>query len=622
MTHNAQWGRGRGSNTANTATAHSDPLQDDFPALGDLSASGLPSKRARGNNNNNNNAGGHRGSAHAAVSASAAAQPSAWGPKAPPGGALAPPPTSAGQQPSAPASKPSATTTPIVGTTTAAGDAATTKSAPAKPRVAPKAPEVLALKDDERSLFDAYIVLDFEATCEKEKTIDFAQEIIEFPMVIVDPDSLTIVSEFQRYVRPELSGPLTPFCTELTGITQATVDAAQPFRVVYDEAIAWLKSADLLGDKKKNVCVVTCGDWDLKTMLPTQLRHFAPETLPSPQVFKQWMNVKSMFEYETGSRPGGMPSMLKQAGLPLIGKHHSGIDDCRNIASILLYLLKYNNRLGFTSYRSRDPRTRPLLASKAEPVWPVPSLAAGAAPSSPGDAAPAAASPAGAGEQNAALQALLSTPALEPPMERRERDGHSRKLTMILRHRAADFKLTMTANGLVKLDDVMKLDSFRNRLDLNTLGIIIRDCPKQRVRVVFGKDGKTLYVGANQGHSIEGIDADLKPIKSVEECPVAVHGTYLEAWPKIRASGGLSPMGREHVHFAKGLPGSAQVISGMRRDVQVLMYLDVAAALRDHVPLLESANGVILSGGVGTPPVVPLKYFTKVVDAKNGASLL
>jgi len=34
----------------------------------------------------------------------------------------------------------------------------------------------------------------------------------------------------------------------------------------------------------------------------------------------------------------GMDQMLRQIGIPLIGRHHSGLDDSRNIASILLEL--------------------------------------------------------------------------------------------------------------------------------------------------------------------------------------------------------------------------------------------------------------------------------------------
>jgi inhibitor of KinA sporulation pathway (predicted exonuclease)/RNA:NAD 2'-phosphotransferase (TPT1/KptA family) len=468
-------------------------------------------------------------------------------------------------------------------------------------------------------VYDAFIVLDFEATCQEVKSRDFIQEIIEFPMVIVDPVTLRVVAEFQRYVRPVANTTLSEFCTELTGIKQATVDAAETFPVVYDQALEWLRSGDLL-DGKKNVCVVTCGDWDLKTMLPMQLQHYdstSKKRLPFPQLFRQWMNIKVTYELERGTRAGGMEAMLRQLRIPLAGRHHSGIDDCRNIASILKALMKCNPCLTATSWNAQIPNARPSSAALTDaPKWPVTSLASDkSAPAAPAAEANSTAS-------NAALDYLLSTPALPTPLAQRDRDGFSRKLTMILRHRAADFKLTMTHSGLVKLDDILKLDFFRNRLDLNTLGVIIRECPKQRMRVVFGDDGKTVYIGANQGHSIGGIDADLVPITTIEQCPSAVHGTYLDAWPKIKSSGGLSPMGREHVHFAKGLPGDAQVISGMRKNAQVLVYLDVAAALRDKLPLVMSANGVILSPGVGSPPLVPLKYFSKVINAKTGESLI
>ena len=45
------------------------------------------------------------------------------------------------------------------------------------------------------------------------------QEIIEFPVVLIDVKSKSIKSEFHMYVKPTLDPVLTPFCTELTGIT-------------------------------------------------------------------------------------------------------------------------------------------------------------------------------------------------------------------------------------------------------------------------------------------------------------------------------------------------------------------------------------------------------------------
>ena len=40
------------------------------------------------------------------------------------------------------------------------------------------------------------------------------------------------------------------------------------------------------------------------------------------------------------SRVDGMPSMLNLCGLELEGKHHSGIDDARNIARCVLMCLE------------------------------------------------------------------------------------------------------------------------------------------------------------------------------------------------------------------------------------------------------------------------------------------
>ncbi len=57
-----------------------------------------------------------------------------------------------------------------------------------------------------------------------------------------------------------------------------------------------------------------------------------------------------------------------------------------------------------------------------------------------------------------------------------------------------------------------------------------------------------------------------------------VHGTYAKKLPAIEKSG-LSRMARNHIHFAKGLPGQNQVISGMRQDCNVHIYVHVPTAI-------------------------------------------
>ena len=52
--------------------------------------------------------------------------------------------------------------------------------------------------------------------------------------------------------------------------------------------------------------------------------------------FTQWCNVKDVFaKFYNMEKVNGMLTMLNALKLPLLGKHHSGIDDCKNIARVV-----------------------------------------------------------------------------------------------------------------------------------------------------------------------------------------------------------------------------------------------------------------------------------------------
>lgn len=142
-------------------------------------------------------------------------------------------------------------------------------------------------------------------------------------------------------------------------------------------------------------------------------------------------------------------------------------------------------------------------------------------------------------------------------------------------------------------------------------------------------------IRANQGHSIK-LDSEglLKPIAvpsedggalpegSVPVPETVVHGTYFAFWPAIAASGGLKAMGRNHVHCSIGLPeDQAGVISGMRRDAEVLVYVDVAASIQDGVKWWMSDNGVVLTEG-DAEGLVSAKYFKEVVGRLQNVGVL
>lgn len=196
-----------------------------------------------------------------------------------------------------------------------------------------------------RHHFDRLLVLDFEATCDSKRGTIRPQEIIEFPVLNVETNSFEIVGTFHRYVKPEIHPTLTPFCTSLTGIIQDMVEDEAPLKTVMEDFHKWLLSQDLFN---KEFAFVTCGDWDLKELLPRQFLHTGQVI---PAYFKSWINIKMIFAESTGVYPRNLSHMLSHANLVQSGRLHSGIDDCRNIAAVVRFLgLQQNSQWRLTSF--------------------------------------------------------------------------------------------------------------------------------------------------------------------------------------------------------------------------------------------------------------------------------
>ena len=84
---------------------------------------------------------------------------------------------------------------------------------------------------------------------------------------------------------------------------------------------------------------------------------------------------------------------------------------------------------------------------------------------------------------------------------------------------------------------------------------------------------------------------------------------------------GLSRMGRHHVHLVKELPGEKGVISGMRRNAEVFIWVNVHEAIKGGLTFYESANGVILCGGQNGDGIIPPAYFSVVIELHGGLTL-
>lgn len=188
-------------------------------------------------------------------------------------------------------------------------------------------------------------------------------------------------------------------------------------------------------------------------------------------------------------------------------------------------------------------------------------------------------------------------------------------------------------------------------------------------------------IRATQGHSIAIASENLlTPILASDaDCPgQVVHGTYEAAWKLILKTGGLKPMSRRHVHFALGAPegvktakpsgkkssdsdlvidtngstveitppslsappaspssktgaeaetpppaetvGTEKIISGMRANATVLIWVDVERSLAaGALQWWRSANGVVLTEG-DADKLVRLEWVDRV-ERRNGEVL-
>lgn len=67
------------------------------------------------------------------------------------------------------------------------------------------------------------------------------------------------------------------------------VDTSNEFPIVLDEFKKWLNQH--FDDTPEGSIFVTCGNWDLRTMLPNQCKQFDVEV---PQQTRKWINLKTV----------------------------------------------------------------------------------------------------------------------------------------------------------------------------------------------------------------------------------------------------------------------------------------------------------------------------------------
>ena len=172
-----------------------------------------------------------------------------------------------------------------------------------------------------------YIIVDLEATCWENARDRLRMEIIEIGAVELPTAKDPFTREFAHFVRPVVEPTLSDFCLQLTSITQKQVDAAETFSAVFPKFLNWI------GAEAFVLC--SWGAYDLSQFRVDCDRH----QLPWPASFNQHINLKQEFANVYRIKPCGMKQALAHVGLPLVGTHHRGIDDAKNISLLANLIL-------------------------------------------------------------------------------------------------------------------------------------------------------------------------------------------------------------------------------------------------------------------------------------------
>ncbi|RGP59162.1 hypothetical protein FSPOR_11542 [Fusarium sporotrichioides] len=205
----------------------------------------------------------------------------------------------------------------------------------------------------------------------------------------------------------------------------------------------------------------------------------------------------------------------------------------------------------------------------------------------------------------------------------------SKALSRLLRHQAANAGIQLDDEGFARLDAVLAWNPLRSlKVTLDDVQTAVSTDGKQRFTLkpnpetnpsldTKSTSPSDYLIRANQGHSIKLESANLLTPVTIEAGNVpnrVLHGSFFYFWPAIIETGGLKPMNRNHVHCSAGTPEEG-VLSGMRKDAELIIEIDMEESLKDGIKWWLSDNGVLLTEG-DEKGILSTKYF-KLVTGRN-----
>jgi inhibitor of KinA sporulation pathway (predicted exonuclease) len=198
-----------------------------------------------------------------------------------------------------------------------------------------------------RRKLDHILIIDIEATCwENTPPEGQESEIIEVGLCLLDTSTWQPHTKASILVRPEHS-TVSPFCTQLTTLTQPQVDQG----LTFPEACTLLQTQYASHER----VWASYGEYD-RQLFTTQCQS---RQIPYP-FSPRHINIKTLVALWLGlPKEVGMSTALHLSGLTLQGTHHRGDDDAWNTAALFAEIMKHGR-----------PSSSSLLPPPVSPVNP------------------------------------------------------------------------------------------------------------------------------------------------------------------------------------------------------------------------------------------------------------
>jgi ERI1 exoribonuclease 3 len=194
--------------------------------------------------------------------------------------------------------------------------------------------------------FDYYCILDLEGLI----------EIVELPILLYDVSQKKVTDVFHHYIHPtkmekqHINDWIKGFYGPMN-LEEEWWKNPIKFEIALPKVDEWLLKNNLQtlkNPKGKPFAFITCGDWDIKTQIPNQCQI---SEISIPDHFGSWINIKEVYNAFYKKKITGMAGMLSQLKIKLKGTHHSGIDDVKNISSIVTRMIDDGAVFGITGRR-------------------------------------------------------------------------------------------------------------------------------------------------------------------------------------------------------------------------------------------------------------------------------